>query len=476
MPVLSPAARYTCGRTTTTDAEVGERTRRTWPHEGVTAMSGTDAPERVDEPAEPERAAPGRAEHTAVVLPAPGCGQGVGGHGAGVPAASGLAATGDQRRRHGWVVVLAVVVVVAAGLGGADAAGVFHSAIPVVSDSGYATGTAAVTRGSLTEQTQEDGTLGDTGSYTVIVPGSSSGAPGSLGSGSPTFTWLPAVGQTIHQSQEVYQVSATPVVLLYGNVPSYRDLSEGMTGADVTELNTDLVTLGYATAAALGPSSGWDYFGGETAYALGMLQAHLGLTVTGTLPLGQAVFLPGAIEVTGLSADVVPGAPATSGTVVLTGSSLTPVVTVGLDASMQTEVAVGTKVAITLPDGSVTLGLISQISTTSAASSSSSSANSGGSGAPTMTVLVSLTDPAAAGNLNQAPVEVTITTGSVSNVLIVPVDALLAQPGGRYAVEVTGPGGHHLVSVTPGLFDDAAGTVQVTGNLTPGQRVVVPGT
>ena len=90
-------------------------------------------------------------------------------------------------------------------------------------------------------------------------------------------------------------------------------------------------------------------------------------------------------------------------------------------------------------------------------------------------MVVSLTDPKAAGSLNQAPVEVTITTGSVSNVLIVPVDALLAQPGGGYAVEVTGPGGHHLVKVTPGLFDDAAGTVQVTGNLTPGQHVVVPG-
>ena len=81
----------------------------------------------------------------------------------------------------------------------------------------------------------------------------------------------------------------------------------------------------------------------------------------------------------------------------------------------------------------------------------------------------------AAGSLNQVPVEVTITTGSMSDVLIVPVDALLSQPGGGYAVEVTGPGGHHLVSITPGLFDDAAGTVQVTGNLRPGQHVVVPG-
>ena len=347
-----------------------------------------------------------------------------------------------------------------------------------------------MTRGSLTEQTPENGTLGDAGSYTVVVPGSSSASGGSSsassGSGAQTFTWLPPVGQTIRQGQPVYQVSGTPVVLLYGNVPAYRDLSEGMTGADVTELNTDLVRLGYASSAALGPRSGWDYFSGETAYALGLLQSHLGLTVTGTLPLGQAVFLPGAIEVTGLGTGTVPGAAATAGATVLTASSLTPVVTMDLDASLQTEVKVGDKVSVTLPDGSVTPGVISQVSTavsspsSSSPSSSSSSPSSSGNGSSsssttaTITVVVSLTDPKAAGSLNQAPVQVTITTGSVSNVLIVPVNALLAQTGG-YAVEVTGAGGHHLVKVTPGLFDDAAGTVQVTGNLTPGQRVVVPG-
>ena len=120
-------------------------------------------------------------------------------------------------------------------------------------------------------------------------------------------------------------------------------------------------------------------------------------------------------------------------------------------------------------------------SSPSSSSSSSSSSTGSSSSTATITVLVSLTDPKAAGSLNQEPVEVTITTGSASNALIVPVDALLAQPvkgdgeAGGYAVEVTGPGGHHLVKVTPGLFDDAAGTVQVTGNLTTGQHVVVPG-
>jgi len=445
-------------------------------------MSSTDAPEQAGEPAVPEQAAPGEAGDPAWhALPARR-----GEHAAGGDA-SGVAVTGYRPPRRGWLLVLAVVVLVAAGLGGADAAGVFRSPRPAVSSNGYATGTAAVTRGSLTEQTQEDGTLGDAGSYAVVVPGSSgsgaSAASATSGSGASTFTWLPQVGQTIRQGQPIYQVSGTPVVLLYGNVPAYRDLSEGMTGADVTDLNTDLVKLGYATAADLGPRSGWDYFSGETTYALGLLQAHLGLTVTGALPLGQAVFLPGAIQVTALGTGAVPGAAATPGATVLTGSSLTPVVTMDLDAALQTQVAVGNKVSITLPDGSATPGVISSISTASASSSSSSSSPSSsgngsgnsGSSAATITVVVSLTSPKAAGSLNQAPVQVTITTGAVSNVLIVPVDALLAQSGGSYAVEVTGPGGHHLVKVTPGLFDDAAGTVQVTGNLTPGQRVVVPG-
>ena len=449
-------------------------------------MSSTGAREQADGPVVPEPAAPGGVEEmSGPLVPARGGGVPAGG----VPAAGALPVTGHRRRRRGWVVVVVVVVVLAgAGVGGADAAGVFSAAKPAGSSNAYATSTFTVRRGSLTEQTQEDATLGSAGSYTVVVPGSSSsggGGSSSGGSGAQTFTSLPQAGQIIRQGQVLYEINESPVVLLYGSVPAYRDLSEGMTGGDVRELNADLVKLGYATAGALGPVSGWDYFSSETAYALGLLQSHLGLTETGSLPLGQAVFLPSAIQVTGLGTGAVPGGSAAAGSVVLTASSLTPVVTIDLDASLQTEVAVGNKVSITLPDGSATPGVISQISTVASSSSSSSSSSSGngngngngsGSGsAATITVLVSLTDPSAAGHLNQAPVEVTITTGSVSNVLIVPVDALLAQPGGGYAVEVTGPGGHHLVAVTPGIFDDAAGTVQVTGNLTPGQHVVVPG-
>ena len=449
-------------------------------------MSGTDAREQADGPVVPESAAPGGVEEmSGPLVPAPGDG-----HSARAPAAGAPPVTEHRRRRRGWVVVVVVIVMTGAGVGGAAAAGAFSAAKPAGSGNAYATSTLTARQGSLTEQTQEDATLGSVGPYTVVVPGSSSGGGGSSseGSGAQTFTSLPQAGQIIRQGQVLYETNESPVVLLYGSVPAYRDLSAGMTGGDVRELNADLVKLGYATAAALRRASGWNYFSSETAYALELLQSHLGLTETGSLPLGQAVFLPSAIQVTGLGTGALSGGPAAAGSTVLTGSSLTPVVTIDLDASLQTEVAVGNKVSITLPDGSLTPGVISQIATVASSSSSGNSASdndngnggdngngNSGSGPATITVLVSLTDPKAAGTLNQAPVEVTITTGSVSNVLIVPVDALLAQPGGGYAVEVTGPGGHHLVTVTPGLFDDAAGMVQVTGNLRPGQHVVVPG-
>ena len=400
----------------------------------------------------------------------------------------------DRHGRRGWVVAGVVVVVAAAAIGAALASGAFRGSSHATAgtSSGYRTGTATVTRQSLTSQTQENATLGNAGTWSVAVPSSSSSSSSSSSaagaSGSGTFTWLPQIGQIIHQGQQIYGVSGGPVVLLYGPVPAYRDLSEGMTGADVTELNRDLVKLGYATRAALGPRSGWDYYSAETAYAVGLLQTKLGLTVTGTLPLGQAAVLPGPALVTALGTSTSLSGPATAGSVVLTATSVTPVVTIDLDPSLQAEVKDGDQVSITLPDGSTTPGVVTQVGrvATTPNSSSSNSSNSAnqsgnssnssasGSGA-TITVLVSLTHPKAAGKLNQAPVTVTITTGSVSNALTVPVNALLAQPGGKYAVEVTGPGGHHLVNVTPGMFDDAAGKVQVSGNLTAGQHVVVPG-
>jgi len=128
-------------------------------------------------------------------------------------------------------------------------------------------------------------------------------------------------------------------------------------------------------------------------------------------------------------------------------------------------------VSITLPDGTTTPGVVSSVGTVATTS------GSGGSPTTTIPVQVNLTDPKAAESLYQALVTVNITTASSPGpVLAVPVTALVAQSSGAYVVEVVGPGNTRRwvpVQVGP-VFDDTDGLVQVTGNLTPGQQVVVP--
>jgi multidrug efflux pump subunit AcrA (membrane-fusion protein) len=168
------------------------------------------------------------------------------------------------------------------------------------------------------------------------------------------------------------------------------------------------------------------------------------------------------------------GAPAQPGQSVLSATSTTRQVSVALGADQQSEAAVGDQVTIALPNNKTTPGMVLSVGTVATSSSSGSSGS--GSSSPTITVLVDPTEPAATGNWDQAPVDVTIVTGSVTNALVVPVDALLAQTGGGYAVEVVDSDGiHRLEDVSLGLFDDADGLVQVIGSgLVAGQRIVVP--
>ena len=90
-------------------------------------------------------------------------------------------------------------------------------------------------------------------------------------------------------------------------------------------------------------------------------------------------------------------------------------------------------------------------------------------------VEVQPTDPAATGSLDQAPVQVGITTKVVNSVLSVPVTALVGKSGGGFAVEIVRDGGRReLVAVKVGLFDTAGGRVEVEGDLGEGDQVVVP--
>jgi putative peptidoglycan binding protein len=370
------------------------------------------------------------------------------------------------RRRR--MIVAATSVAAAGGVSMGLVAATVGSAQPGSPAVGNAAATAiaTVTYRTLTSQQQVNGTLGYSGSYSIV-----NRAAG-------TLTALPSPGRVVRQGQVLYRVDASPVVLLYGSTPAYRALAEGDRGPDVKDLNADLVALGDTTRASLNPNS--HYFGAATAAAVDELQESLGVSQTGTLALGQAVFARGPVRVTTVTATR--GTPAPPGAVVLQATSTGREVTVSLDAALQGDVKAGDQVTITLPNQRTTQGTVASVSSVATTGSSgssggsSSSGPSGGSSSATVQVTITLRDPAATGKLDHAPVQVAITTATAPHALTVPTTALLAQPGGGYGVEVIGPrNSRKILRVSVGLFDDAQGLVQVTGpGLHAGQRVVVP--
>jgi HlyD family secretion protein len=276
------------------------------------------------------------------------------------------------------------------------------------------------------------------------------------------YTMLPTAGQIVRRGEPLYAIDGQPAFLLYGSEPASRAFMSGMSpGADVAELNRNL--RGYGAPAG-------DAFTSATAIAIERFQSQHHQQATGRLPLGSVVFEPGAVRVTSVTPTL--GAPVQPGAVLAT-SSTRRVVTIALDASQQTSVKVGDPVVITLPDNSTTPGHVSFVGTVATTPSDQSGNGSSG---PTIEVDVTADHPAATGRLDQAPVDVSITTATVRGVLAVPVDALVALAGGGYAVEkAAANGAHQLVGVSVGLFDDATGMVQVSGTgLAAGQRVVVP--
>jgi peptidoglycan hydrolase-like protein with peptidoglycan-binding domain len=330
--------------------------------------------------------------------------------------------------------------------------------------------TAAVVRTNLTNTVQVGGSIGHDGAYTIA----------NLRGGGGVFTWLPESGQVIKQDQPVYSVSNVPVPLLYGSVPAYRAFDAGMSdGADVGQLTRDLITLGYGAGL-----SQTNHYSSATTAAVQRWQSALGLQATGEIPLGEVVFEPGPIRVTSVTPSA--GASSAGGGAVLAATSTTPIVFVSLDVSEEYLVKPGDAVSVVLPDGTSTVGgRIDTVGTVAtcpggggvgngAGSAGESPCSSTGSNAaPTVTVTITLDSTPPEATLDQAPVNVNITTQQAANVLAVPVNALLALQGGGYGVDVVTGHSVRLVGVTTGLYSNTL--VQVSGSgLTPGTQVQVP--
>jgi peptidoglycan hydrolase-like protein with peptidoglycan-binding domain len=279
-----------------------------------------------------------------------------------------------------------------------------------------------------------------------------------------TVTWLPVEGTIVERGDPLYELDGEPSgILMYGPRPAWREMAEGIEGEDVRQLQENLIALGFDDASLT--ASG--VFDEATTKAVKAWQQSLGHPETGVVGLGQVVFQPSAVRVAVQT--VALGDTVTSGMEVLTATSTARVVTVDLSADDQALITPGDEVEVDLPDGTRTTGQVETVG-------SVATAPADGQGSPTIEVTIALDDPSATGTVDQAPVDVLVTTLGREDVLAVPVNALLALLEGGYAVEVVAADGTtHLVGVETGIFEDGWVEIDVpNGGLSEGDQVVVP--
>jgi hypothetical protein len=330
--------------------------------------------------------------------------------------------------------------------GAADAAST-RSTVP--------TKTAKVTTRDLAETQDVSGTLGYGDSHDLAFGGESRGAEGS---GGGVVTALAAVGTVVDRGGQLGEINGKRVTLLFGQRPMWRNLPDGAnTGADIEQLEANLIALGYGTRATLGPNTTWS---DATTDAVRRWQRATGQEQTGTVSTSAVVFATAAVRVVQQTA--VLGAAAGGNALKVTGT--TRQVTVVVPAEYQSLVKKDDAVQVELPDGTKTAAKVTSVGTVARAASQGAD--------PTIPVVATLDDQSVGAALDSAPVTVYFVTSQATGVLAVPVGALLALTEGGYAVEkVTGAGTTSLVGVKLGAFAD--GWVQVSGDVKDGDQVVV---
>lgn len=154
--------------------------------------------------------------------------------------------------------------------------------------------------------------------------------PAAANSASGTVTSVEAQpGDVLKAGDVLYTVDLRPVVAAEGNVPSFRDLSVGATGADVAQLERFLTTrVGFFETAD-------EEFTALTAAAVEAWQTRLGVHATGVVLRGDLLFLPRLPRRVTLSEEIRVGAQVNSGTGAVESLSKFPrfTITLGADQS-----------------------------------------------------------------------------------------------------------------------------------------------
>ncbi|MGV4301605.1 efflux RND transporter periplasmic adaptor subunit [Trueperella pyogenes] len=305
--------------------------------------------------------------------------------------------------------------------------------------------TETVTKGNLSENVEVKGvlSLGQSRTYGTQLSG--------------TVTSIAAPGTKIETGSEVMRVDDTPVVAMKGDLPAWRAFGPGMSdGRDVMQLEENLHRLGYFSGK---PDM---HFDRQTAVAVAKWKKDRGLDSSGSIELGRIVFVPSDLVVT--TNKVTPGEPAGEQMIECTGTEKQ--VVAEIHPNSQKLLPKGAEVTVTLPDGKNTKGVVERVD------QAVEKEDKKGEKVVRIPVKISLKDPAAAEQYLDATVGIQTSREIKQDVLSVPVRALLAEPGNKYAVEVVRGDKVDRVPVELGDFADSRVEIR-SGDLNEGDKVVV---
>ncbi|MGC2977618.1 peptidoglycan-binding protein [Brevibacterium sp. FAM 25378] len=278
---------------------------------------------------------------------------------------------------------------------------------------------------------------------------------------SGVLTWVPKTGKVLEFGDKMYGLDGAGVYMLEGEIPAWRDFRKKMSdGPDVRQLEESLSRLGFF------PYRIDNHFDDYTERAIKNWQESIGQTTTGVITLGQVQFVDGKLradeQIAGLGDQIGPGSP------VLKTTDNTQAVKTDISEDQQSAIKVDAVVSIDLPDGESIKGTIAKVG------APAEKPDSNGAKKTIYPVTIALKDRDFVADTPSAKVTVNIQTILRSKVLQVPVESLMAQPGGGFVVQVLRSGGTtDEVSLQLGTFLD--GQVEIKkGALKEGDKIVVP--
>lgn len=360
------------------------------------------------------------------------------------------AASMSDRQPHGrrkmLAMTLAVAVTVAGlGVGGVALAGTADESAAVEgsgeADTAPATssGTEEVARRNLIEQRTTAGTVTFGESWALPIRASG------------VVTDAPEAGTVVNPGQVLLHVNALPVYLAEGSVPLYRELrlqTKALSGEDVAQLQRFLMAAGFDDEGRLTADG---EFGRTTRNAVRAWQKANGLEVTGAIDRTQIVFSEAPVRIA-----KAPRVGDDFNELAVTAAGAT--ITTEIQTDDRSFAEVGTPVTLDAGNGSELTGRITKVTPT---------VNDGGDRRLSVTI-----EPNQQLDAALTRVQVTLTKTVATDVLTVPVRAVVALSGGGFALEVVRSTGPALRQVELGAVTDDL--VEVSGDIAEGDRVIVP--